>query len=76
MRCYFVMFNCLTFSYRVTIFIIEDKMVNKKKMIDQEIENKFDQAISDSQDVLDIMAEKALKEIAEGKAEEMDWNEL
>lgn len=39
-------------------------------------ENKWEQSFSDSQDILEMMADKALKEIGEGKAEQIGWDEL
>lgn len=39
-------------------------------------EMKWEQSFSESQDVLEILADKALKEIREGKAEEIEWDEL
>ncbi|MEA1960416.1 MAG: hypothetical protein U9N81_03855 [Bacillota bacterium] len=39
-------------------------------------EMKWKKSFSESQDVLGMMADKALKETAEGKAEQIGWDEL
>ncbi|MCP4371209.1 MAG: hypothetical protein GY797_24305 [Deltaproteobacteria bacterium] len=39
-------------------------------------EMKWEKTFADSQDVLEALADKALEEIAQGKAEEIGWNEL
>ena len=44
----------------------------------QEIQEdvKWERTFAASQDVLEALADKALKEIAEGKAEDIDWTAL
>jgi len=39
-------------------------------------EIKWDKTFSESQDVLETLADKALEEIKDGKAEEIGWNKL
>lgn len=39
-------------------------------------EMKWKKSFSESQDVLGMMADKALKEVAEGRAERIGWDEL
>ena len=39
-------------------------------------EMKWEKSFSESQDVLEMMADKALEEIKEGKAEQIGWDEL
>ncbi len=39
-------------------------------------EIKWDKSFSESQDILEMMAENALKEAREGKAEQIGWDEL
>ncbi|CAN2044599.1 conserved hypothetical protein [Candidatus Magnetomoraceae bacterium gMMP-1] len=39
-------------------------------------EMKWEKSFSESQDVLEMMADKALEEIREGKVEQIGWDEL
>ncbi len=39
-------------------------------------EIKWDKSFSESQDILEMMADKALKEAGEGKAEQIGWDGL
>ncbi len=39
-------------------------------------EMKWEKSFSESQDVLEMMADKALREVREGKAEQIGWDEL
>jgi len=52
----------------------EMKLPNFIEMIKDDL--KWDKSFSESQDILEMMAEKALKEAREGKAEQIGWDEL
>ena len=39
-------------------------------------EMKWEKTFAESQDVLEALADKALEEIAQGKAEKIEWTEL
>ena len=41
-----------------------------------EEEMRWEKTFAESQDVLEALADKALEEIAQGKAEEREWTEL
>ncbi len=55
-------------------WILEMKMPDFIEIVRDEM--KWHKSFSESQDVLEMMANKALKEVREGKAEQTGWDEI